>query len=725
MSSDARSLFELLPAIHRIRDAELARAEGTERGPLEELLAVFAEQLDVAQENLDQLYDDLFIETCADWVVPYLGDLIGYQPLHGEVPEVASPRAEVAHTIALRRRKGTALVLEQLARDVTGWDARAVEYFQRLLTSQSMAHPRPDNLWSPDLRRTEALEWTGTAFDSATRSIDVRHIASGGGRYNIPNVGLHLWRIRAYRHTQTPAYRVGPQRYRVSPLNHDLPLYNRPQAETDISHLAEPDNVPWPLSPLRLARHLQRYYTGTNGLAPSLALWLNGSLIEADDILVCDLSDHAGGWAHTPPPDGKVAIDPLLGRIALPADAPDSAELQVTWHEGFPADLGGGEYERGTTLPAPPETTTLVRVPDEAATLGDALTAVAGNGVIEITDNARYDGKLENARYDGKLEIEVAEQGRIEIRARNGRRPVLDLTSLKVIGGAGSSLVLNGLLVTGALLEVPALTDDDTDENANKNQLSRLELIDCTLVPGLRLQPDGMPKQPDEASLELGVAGLETHLTRCIVGAIRNHADARLEASDSLIDATDPTRLAYAEPDGSTAGGHLALDSCTLIGRVEAREIGTIANSILLARSVDDEAPVRVSQRQHGCLRFSYVPAGSSVPHQYRCQPALAIQQALQAAKAQNPDLDASAQAAIEREVTARVQPGLRQQRYGRPAYGQLTLSTPQEIRQGAENEAEMGVYRHLYGPQRDTNLRIRLREYLRVGLEAGIFHES
>ena len=60
---------------------------------------------------------------CADWVVPYIGDLIGYQSLHQSVPGIASPRAEVAHTIALRRRKGTATVLEQLARDVTGWDA--------------------------------------------------------------------------------------------------------------------------------------------------------------------------------------------------------------------------------------------------------------------------------------------------------------------------------------------------------------------------------------------------------------------------------------------------------------------------------------------------------------------------------------------------------------------------------------------------------------------------
>ena len=65
MSLDAQSLFALLPAIHRIRDAELAQAEGLARGPLEELVALLAEQLGVAEEGLEQLHDDLFIETCA------------------------------------------------------------------------------------------------------------------------------------------------------------------------------------------------------------------------------------------------------------------------------------------------------------------------------------------------------------------------------------------------------------------------------------------------------------------------------------------------------------------------------------------------------------------------------------------------------------------------------------------------------------------------------------
>jgi hypothetical protein len=45
------------------------------------------------------------------------------------------------------------------------------------------------------------------------------------------------------------------------------------------------------------------------------------------------------------------------------------------------------------------------------------------------------------------------------------------------------------------------------------------------------------------------------------------------------------------------------------------------------------------------------------------------------------------------------------------------------EIRNGAEDEAEIGAFHTLYQLQRDTNLRVRLKEYLRFGLEVGIFY--
>ena len=151
MSFDAKQLYELLPAIYRIRDAEQGE-------PLKALFEeAIAPLIATLEEDLAQAYDDQFIETCADWAVPYIGDLIGYRALHTVVPKVSSPRAEVANTIAYRRRKGTASSLEQLARDVTGWDARVVEFFQLLATTQYLNHLRLGNLYAPDLRKWEPL----------------------------------------------------------------------------------------------------------------------------------------------------------------------------------------------------------------------------------------------------------------------------------------------------------------------------------------------------------------------------------------------------------------------------------------------------------------------------------------------------------------------------------------------------------------------------------------
>src|SRR5262245_15280117 len=153
-------LYALLPAIIRIRDAE--------RGyPLKALLQVIAEQVNVVEDDIARLYENWFIETADDWVVPYIGDLVGYRPVAEAGPpatpgcaarRVLVPRREVAHLIASRRRKGTLALLEQLANEVGGWPARAVEFFKLLGWAQNIDHLHLDRHRTADLRRVEALE---------------------------------------------------------------------------------------------------------------------------------------------------------------------------------------------------------------------------------------------------------------------------------------------------------------------------------------------------------------------------------------------------------------------------------------------------------------------------------------------------------------------------------------------------------------------------------------
>jgi len=113
-------LYNLLPAIYRIRDAEQGE-------PLRALLGVVEEEFLAIEQDIAGLYEDLFIETCDEWVIPYIGDLLNVHGVHPISARAGSLRSYVANTIAYRRRKGTAAVLEQVARDITGWPAHAVE----------------------------------------------------------------------------------------------------------------------------------------------------------------------------------------------------------------------------------------------------------------------------------------------------------------------------------------------------------------------------------------------------------------------------------------------------------------------------------------------------------------------------------------------------------------------------------------------------------------------
>lgn len=731
MSVDVQQLFDLLPAVLRARDLSQAVVTpgwlGREdhdlydalqtkldsggaltpleqqqldqlrqqamAGPLASLLAVLAEQVAVLQEDLDQLYDDQFIETCADWVAPYIGDLIGYRMLHGVTPKVASPRAEVAHTIAYRRRKGTVIVLEQLARDVTGWNAAAVEFFQRLVMTQYMNHLRPQCLAAPDMRQWEPLQRLGTAFDSLMHTVDVRRIASGRGRHNIPNVGLFLWRLDAWPLTGSPAVALDPLRLRFHPLGIDQPLVTQPRTMDDFAQRTTPLNVPEPISRRVLAARLEQYYASASGESNSLGLGLWDAAtqtlvpIPASDIRVCNLDDVPGGWAHMPT-DGKVVIDPLLGRIALSSPLAGRT-LRVDCHHGFSAPLGGGEYDRAAEVEDAQLPPHLLRVPQDFATLQAALNALQGlgeGGVVQVADSGRY---------EETLAIDVPASCRVTLRAEDGCRPTVVLGGeFDVRGGARSEVRLNGLLIAGAALRVPA---------GASNQLALLEIAHCTLVPGLALNADSSPQQPDAPSVVVEVDTVSLTLRRSLCGGMRLHADAAFSATDSILDATSVTGVAYAGLDAVGPGAAAQLVGCTVVGKLHALKMPLVSNSLLLARLAASDAwpaPVMAQRRQEGCVRFSLLPDSARVPRRYRCLPESA---------------DSPADAV----------PRFTSLRYGFAAYAQLSNASGAQLLVGADNDGQPGAFNFLCQPQRETNLRVRLDEYLRVGLEAGILYQS
>ena len=98
MTANPDRLYGLLPVIYRLQDADQGY-------PLQSLLRVITEQVNLVEEDIAQLYENWFIETCQDWVVPYIGDLIGYRPVAGagEPDDGTSPEA-LARSRRRRRR---------------------------------------------------------------------------------------------------------------------------------------------------------------------------------------------------------------------------------------------------------------------------------------------------------------------------------------------------------------------------------------------------------------------------------------------------------------------------------------------------------------------------------------------------------------------------------------------------------------------------------------------
>ncbi|MBI1259054.1 MAG: hypothetical protein GC204_16415 [Chloroflexi bacterium] len=685
LGSAAEQLYNLLPALYRIYDSvEGKQIDPTaDTGPIKELLTIIAREYRVIEENIDQLYDDMFIETCAEWVVPYIGDLLGVRGLYSVSPQTNSHRAYVANTVAYRRRKGTAAMLEQLAHDVTGWNSNAVEYFERLAATQYLNHLRLDRSRTLDLRYWEPLERLDTPFDASARTINVRRIVSRGGKHNIPNIGIFLWRLDARRLMESPAVPVGSdgRRWMFSPLGENRQLFTFPQTEDTISHLAEPINVPAPISRHVLNQYLEDYY----GVSLSLCIFVNGKAVlptNVDPLLhhfvqVCDLSDKddgSGDWGAMPIGDA-IAVDPVLGRIAF-STADTEREVAVTYHYAFSMEMGGGQYTRQRE-----KTDSAIPVIKLTGDLQTELNNVSGSSeVIEIPDSGRYTGALTITATTAVPDGEPKQY--VELRAADGKRPTIDLGGgeLLIELDHGTQVTLDGLLITNGLVRV-------------HGNVGTVKISHCTLVPGWSLHRDGTPAKPDQPSLVVEIAtideqnGINIVIDHSITGALRLPTnETTLLARSSIIDS--PSIPAIAAADSKTPAGDATFECVTVLGTVAVREL------ILASNSIFTEI-VTTERLQSGCVRYSYVAPGSTTPRRYECQP-------------QNDE-----------------RPIFTSTRYGDPAYGQLSRQTSLLIRAGASDDAEMGVFHDLYQPQRETNLRVRLDEYLRLGLEVGIFYTT
>jgi hypothetical protein len=572
-TTNSLDLYSLLPAIYRIRDAESGY-------PLRALLGLIGRQAQVVKTDIDGLWDDLFIETCAGWVIPYIGDLVANNPL----PEgVIRRRADVARTIFYRRRKGTLNMLEQLARDVTGWDAHAVAFFEELGWTQNLNHLRfhadtstvsndpfaVDRVGTALLRDMDAMDRLNAPFDTTTHTVDVRPPCQLVGWYNIRNIGFFLWRLQSFFTQEvTPrkssAYADG---FYFSPIGNPAPLFTDP-APLGTQRVVE-TQVQAPIRKMAFYFQPENYYLQPSSFyldhplaSRSIAIYhgtkaIPANLLPGSQIVCGDLSN----W--TPPASGQVAIDVLRGRLAFaPGETPHDG-VTVSYTHGFSGTVGGGPYERrlletvpGDPGPAIPDTVAnpnslgvLIRVPSLGInTITQAIAAwnpaASPRAVIQIEDNRTYQEDLAIA-FPVVPPPPGTPSPELVIQAGNLQRPVL-IGSITVTGGTGTEeLVLSGLMVTGNL-----------HVQAN---LGLAEIVHCTLVPGLGLDEQGQPLQPDLPSVVVDAPAdaLQLLVDHSITGALRLPEEMPgLFVRDSIVDS--PARVDQADSSPVLISGNLS-----------------------------------------------------------------------------------------------------------------------------------------------------------------------
>lgn len=778
MSAPRVPLFERLPEIYRTRDAEQTPAN-----QLRAYLAAIEGSFGALHDDIAQLYEDLFIDTCDDWVIPYLADLLGTTHLKGEPRTL---RADVADTIALRRRKGTLGAIERLGVNLTGWACRAVELRENLGWSQHLNHQRPDAGGEPPygastltrfdvprggtvpIRDPAALALLGTPFDNFAYTADMKPAVDDARHINLPNLAIFLWRLAAYRLPRVrplakgigdlgaqPAGRARfALRFDLHPLDIPVRLFNtsRPGflgASTSggvISPLTDADAVPGPMLDARLnsdtpAGHPEAYaqidFYNAAATPPDFDLGDVGLQLFMPQTLVPLLvpvapltewrwifrGDNLCAWEtglRRPLRSGEIVIDPDIGRALIGLDSAAQADelivssggglvsrLFVSFTYGAAGPVGAHPVTRTFATTGP--NVDLRRVGDVAGgvtlqTALDGLAAATAPVVIEIHDSLVHHidlSLLPGTAIDGTFSLRLAQS--LTIRAAGEHRPIVRLSqplSLRPVSAAAATPFEPHVRLDGLHL-APDETFVAGAALIDRAAVARLEIVGCTLEPGGHSLRDGTraPMQralrlvngygfSDPADVNAFVPTPDVVIQRSITGTLGVDDRYRLDIEDSVVDAglgfadaaTGLFAIAAATDPANAWGAPFDFDGLTCFGPVRVAAVGGLGGIFTQRFAVLDD--------QRGCIKWTAFSGDADrLPPNHFCVPA----------------------------SDARIV--FTSERFGDPGYAQLARETDRRVRELGPDDDAMGAFGFLLEAHKWTNLHVRLREFMPVGV--------
>lgn len=703
--NERRPLRLLVPG--SVRDAP----DGPVPAPrlLEVLLDAMDDQWTLLEAAVDQLYDDLFIESCAPWIVPYIGALVG-------LPADAS-RREVAYAIALGRRKGTPGALEDLSEIVTGWKARLVEGWQVVAWSQRPGHPPPPRPSTLDLHWS-TIDRVGGSFETSRRTLDA-------GRWH-PRAATLLvwpWEERAYREVEV-APTSSKELFRLHPLRVDAPLHLQPtpldlRSDADdpatrevtgtdptLGRAADETGAPvratWDvLEAMAKPGDLTRGASWS--LAPSHPLANRGDDVPLISVRVgpkqvpwshIRFAAVPGGGPIPAPGVDDVVVDPSRGAIALGSNlvaAAANGPVRATWYRPTAGMLGA----LGNEADIDPTAKVVVDLEPHASSAGlgaatDLGTAVSNAVTLwkalptEVQDDEdRLDVEIRLTHADripvgGPISLAPADAGRIRRwRIVAPRGTVATIAGDLRIDLAGAAVELVGVYVTGDITVGPTLS--------------------CLVLRHVTMDPTG----PKTLIVDPHAWEAEVRAERCLLGAIRADIGAfAVRVIDCVVDALGRSYAACGSnltpagsgtavgpsTPGSTSGPELWTRGSTFAGKVITDAID--AQDCVFA---DGATALR---HQDGCVRYSYVgadlPAAQKLlPTTFHCGP-------FPAPEFQTVGFEAN-------------------------GYYALRLGERHPLLFAAADGGEVGAYHHLGRSRRLERLRQRAASFVPLDVRAGV----